>query len=122
MPATRTPNIPHTTLYYLKCVGGGILSCGLTHTAICPLDVVKCNRQVNPEQYKGLIQGASKAKNNGKGFGQIASEFGYSNLLTKGLGTRIIIIGTLTGLQWWIYDSYKVAMGLGSSGGGAAKK
>jgi solute carrier family 25 (mitochondrial phosphate transporter), member 3 len=307
----KDPNIPHTTSYYLKCVGGGILSCGLTHTAVCPLDVVKCNMQVNPEQYKGLIQGlkllvstegtgaagmwkgwlptllgysaqgcfkfglyeffkdfygnlageenykkyegmiwlagsasaeffadialcpmemikvrvqtspkgefptqfgaalaamnadrakynfpfgsvvplwsrqipytmakffffekvvrlfyskvftkpkeeyskatqlsitfasgyiagvvcaivshpadtlvsqASKAKNNGKGFGQIASEFGYSNLLTKGLGTRIIMIGTLTGLQWWIYDSYKVAMGLGSSGGSAAKK
>lgn len=30
-----------------------------------------------------------------------------------GLGTRILMIGTLTGLQWWIYDSFKTAMGLG---------
>jgi len=32
------------------------------------------------------------------------------------------MIGTLTGLQWWIYDSFKVAMGLATTGGGAAKK
>ena len=307
----KDPNIPHTTSYYLKCVGGGILSCGLTHTAVCPLDVVKCNMQVNPEKYKGLISGlkivaaeegmgtagllkgwlptllgysaqgcfkfglyeffkdfysnlagyentkkyegliwlagsasaeffadialcpmemvkvkvqtspkgefptefsaawaemikrkeetgfpfrsvvplwsrqipytmakffffekvvrlfykhiftedkssyskttqlsitfasgyiagiicaivshpadtlvsqASKKKNQGKTFGQIAQEFGYSNLLTKGLPTRILMIGTLTGLQWWIYDSYKAAFGLGTSGGGGAAK
>jgi solute carrier family 25 phosphate transporter 3 len=305
----KDPNIPHTTSYYLKCVGGGILSCGLTHTAVCPLDVVKCNMQVAPEKYKGLISGlklvaaeegmgtsgllkgwlptllgysaqgcfkfglyeffkdyysnlagyentkkyegliwlagsasaeffadialcpmemvkvkvqtspkgefptqfgaawaemikrkdetgfpfrsvvplwsrqipytmakffffekvvrlfykhifteekssyskstqlsitfasgyiagvicaivshpadtlvsqAGKKKNQGKTFGQIAQEFGYSNLLTKGLPTRILMIGTLTGLQWWIYDTYKSAMGLGTSGGGSA--
>ena len=27
----------------------------------------------------------------------------------KGLGPRIIMIGTLTGLQWFIYDGVKVA-------------
>jgi len=59
-----------------------------------------------------------KASNQGKGFGQIASEFGYSNLLTKGLSTRILMIGTLTGLQWWIYDSFKTALGMGTTGGG----
>ena len=32
-----------------------------------------------------------------------------------GLGTRIIMIGTLTGLQWWIYGSFKNAMGFGTS-------
>lgn len=45
----------HTTDYYLKCCIGGILSCGLTHLAVCPLDVAKCNMQVNPEKYKGLV-------------------------------------------------------------------
>jgi len=30
------------------------------------------------------------------------------------------MIGTLTGLQWWIYDSFKVAMGLATTGGGGA--
>lgn len=292
--------IPHTAEYYFKCIGGGALSCGLTHTAVCPLDVVKCNMQVNPQKFTGLVPGlktliaeegmgaagcfkgwaptligysaqgafkfglyevfkdfysnmlgekiakewtgiiwlagsasaeffadaalcpmemvkvkmqtsakgtvplelgaavnymrttpgtnfpfgslvplwsrqipytmakfyffervvrlfytyvftnpresyskstqlsitfasgyiagvvcaivshpadtlvslAGKPANAGKSFGDIAKEFGYGNLFTKGLGTRIIMIGTLTGLQWWIYDSYKVAMGL----------
>jgi len=25
---------------------GGILSCGITHTLVCPLDIVKCRMQV----------------------------------------------------------------------------
>ena len=45
----------HTTDYYLKCCIGGILSCGLTHLAVCPLDVAKCNMQVDPTKYKGLV-------------------------------------------------------------------
>jgi solute carrier family 25 phosphate transporter 3 len=303
------PACPHDTSYYLKCMVGGILSCGLTHTAITPLDVTKCNMQVNPGKYKGLISGMrtiateegvaalgkgwaptligysmqglckfgfyeffkdtyanmvgeqaateyrgalwlaasasaeffadialcpmemvkvkvqtspagtfptglgaavaamsanraetrfpfgslvplwsrqipytmakfyffekvvelfythvftnprssyskgeqlgvtflsgytagvicaivshpadtlvsllGKAENKGKGFGQIASEFGYANLATKGLGTRVLMIGTFTGLQWWIYDTFKTAAGLGTSGGAAPKK
>jgi len=52
----RTKN-GHTTSFYTKCMLGGILSCGLTHTLVCPLDVVKCNMQVFPEKYTGLIQG-----------------------------------------------------------------
>ncbi len=39
-------HVPHDASYYSKCVVGGILACGLTHTAICPLDVTKCNMQV----------------------------------------------------------------------------
>lgn len=33
---------------------GGVLSCGLTHLAVTPLDVAKCNMQVDPVKYKGL--------------------------------------------------------------------
>jgi hypothetical protein len=36
--------IEHNVAYYLKCCFGGIMSCGLTHTAICPVDVVKCKK------------------------------------------------------------------------------
>ena len=32
--------------YYAFCGLGGILSCGLTHTAVVPLDLVKCRMQV----------------------------------------------------------------------------
>lgn len=32
--------------FYALCGLGGILSCGITHTAIVPLDLVKCRIQV----------------------------------------------------------------------------
>jgi len=64
-----------------------------------------------------IVSLMGKKENKGKGFGQIASEFGYSNLFTKGLSVRILMIGTLTGLQWYIYDSFKNIFGLGTTGG-----
>lgn len=36
---------------------GGILSCGITHTAIVPLDLVKCRIQTNADKYKGIFNG-----------------------------------------------------------------
>jgi solute carrier family 25 phosphate transporter 3 len=64
-----------------------------------------------------LVSQLGKAENKGKSVGQIAGEVGIANLATKGLGTRVLMIGTLTGLQWWIYDSFKAAFGLGTTGG-----
>lgn len=46
---------------------------------------------------------------------QIYGEIGFKGLWA-GLGARIFMIGTLTGLQWWIYDSFKTAFGLQASG------
>ncbi|KAF3324102.1 mitochondrial phosphate carrier protein 3 [Carex littledalei] len=43
--------------YYAACTAGGILSCGLTHTAVTPLDLVKCNMQINPTKYKSISSG-----------------------------------------------------------------
>nr|CDJ84182.1 Mitochondrial substrate solute carrier domain containing protein [Haemonchus contortus]CDJ84730.1 Mitochondrial substrate solute carrier domain containing protein [Haemonchus contortus] len=43
--------------YYALCAFGGVLSCGTTHTAIVPLDLVKCRIQVNPEKYKNIVTG-----------------------------------------------------------------
>ncbi|XP_034497151.1 phosphate carrier protein, mitochondrial-like [Ailuropoda melanoleuca] len=43
--------------YLLLCGLGGMLSCGLTHTAIVPLDLVKCRMQVDPGKYKGIVSG-----------------------------------------------------------------
>eukprot|EP00918_Siedleckia_nematoides_P038517 GHVU01083705.1.p1 GENE.GHVU01083705.1~~GHVU01083705.1.p1 ORF type:complete len:193 (-),score=37.04 GHVU01083705.1:2-580(-) len=69
-----------------------------------------------------LVSLKGKASNKGKTFGQMAREAGATTLLTKGLGTRVLMIGTLTGLQWWLYDSFKAAMGMGTTGGGSRKK
>ncbi|KAF1758997.1 hypothetical protein GCK72_015457 [Caenorhabditis remanei] len=35
-----------TGKYYAYCAFGGVLSCGITHTAMIPLDLVKCRIQV----------------------------------------------------------------------------
>jgi len=54
-------------------------------------------------------------ENKNKPWGQMASEMGTKDLFTKGLGTRVIMIGTLTGLQWWIYGSWKSFLGFGTA-------
>jgi len=64
-----------------------------------------------------LVSLMGKPSNRGKSIGTIASEVGIASLATKGLGTRVLMIGTLTGFQWWIYDSFKAAMGMGTTGG-----
>jgi solute carrier family 25 phosphate transporter 3 len=40
----------HTPLFYATCALGGVLSTGLTHLAVTPLDLVKCNMQVRHRQ------------------------------------------------------------------------
>ncbi|KAF8363911.1 hypothetical protein PRIPAC_90834 [Pristionchus pacificus] len=43
--------------YYALCGIGGMLACGVTHTGMVPLDLVKCRIQVNPEKYRGIVSG-----------------------------------------------------------------
>ncbi|ODQ78516.1 hypothetical protein BABINDRAFT_172266 [Babjeviella inositovora NRRL Y-12698] len=50
----------YTPEYYAACTFGGIIACGPTHSAVTPLDLVKCRRQVDPTLYKSNIQGWSK--------------------------------------------------------------
>jgi solute carrier family 25 phosphate transporter 3 len=64
-----------------------------------------------------IVSQLGKASNKGKSVGTIVGEVGMANLATKGLSTRVLMIGTLTGFQWWIYDSFKSAMGMGTTGG-----
>jgi len=43
--------------YYGLCAFGGLLSCGLTHTAVVPLDLVKCRIQVDAAKYGNIVKG-----------------------------------------------------------------
>lgn len=61
-----------------------------------------------------LVSMKGNPDNKGKSFGQMASEMGTKDLFTKGLSTRVIMIGTLTGLQWYIYGLTKTFFGLGT--------
>ncbi|KAK6928586.1 Mitochondrial substrate/solute carrier [Dillenia turbinata] len=47
----------YSPAFYAACTFGGILSCGLTHTAVTPLDLVKCNMQIDPAKYKSISSG-----------------------------------------------------------------
>jgi hypothetical protein len=48
------------------------------------------------------------------GYGETPAT-GWSGLW-KGFGPRVVMIGTLTALQWFIYDSVKVAFGIPTTG------
>lgn len=61
-----------------------------------------------------LVSMKGIAENKTKSWGQMASEMGTRDLFLKGLGTRVLMIGTLTGLQWWIYGAFKNVMGFGT--------
>ncbi|KAK4157821.1 mitochondrial carrier domain-containing protein [Chaetomidium leptoderma] len=58
----------------------------------------------------------------GESFGTVTSRI-YADIgfrgLWNGLPVRIVMIGTLTGMQWMIYDYFKIFMGLPTTGGGA---
>lgn len=68
--------------YFAYCGLGGIISCGITHTAIVPLDLVKCRIQVNPEKYKSVATGfrvtIQEEGMRGLGKGWAPTFFGYS--------------------------------------------
>jgi len=45
-----------------------------------------------------LVSQLGKPQNKGKSLGAIVNEVGFGTLATKGLGTRVVMIGTLTGM------------------------
>ena len=49
---------------------------------------------------------------------EIIERVGLRTLATKGLGLRIVKTGTIIASQWLIYDSFKSAFGMGTTGGG----
>ncbi|XP_074589167.1 mitochondrial phosphate carrier protein 3, mitochondrial-like [Curcuma longa] len=58
----RAPNEPgkiklYSPAFYAACTAGGMACCGLTHMAVTPLDVVKCNMQIDPAKYKSISSG-----------------------------------------------------------------
>jgi solute carrier family 25 phosphate transporter 3 len=57
--------------------------------------------------------------NNAKGatVGDAVNKLGMWGLFTRGLPLRIVMIGTLTGAQWGLYDAFKVMVGLPTTGG-----
>ncbi|CAA7400509.1 unnamed protein product [Spirodela intermedia] len=57
IPAPREKIELYSPQFYAACTAGGIASCGLTHMAVTPLDLVKCNMQIDPTKYKSITSG-----------------------------------------------------------------
>ncbi|KAH1302220.1 hypothetical protein KXX11_003165 [Aspergillus fumigatus] len=79
---------PWTPKYYAACTVGGLLACGLTHTAVTPLDLVKCRRQVDSQLYKSNME-AFRVIRNAEGIrgvftGWSPTFFGYSGAKAQG--------------------------------------
>ncbi|KAL4796983.1 mitochondrial carrier domain-containing protein [Aspergillus venezuelensis] len=85
----------------------GILCAIVSHPADVMVSKLNANRKA------GEAFGAATSR--------IYKEIGFMGLW-NGLPVRIVMIGTLTGLQWMIYDSFKIFMGLPTTGGGPAPK
>jgi len=92
------PVVFGTGKYFALCGLGGVLSCGLTHTFIVPLDLIKCRIQVDPKKYKGIVSGfrttLAEEGLRGLGRGWAPTAIGYS---MQGLG------------KFGFYELFKVA-------------
>jgi solute carrier family 25 phosphate transporter 3 len=99
------PNLEATVVYgspefYALCSFGGALSCGLTHTAVVPLDLVKCRLQVDSAKYKNL----------GNGFKVTLAEEGARGLV-KGWAPTLIGY-SIQGLgKFGFYEAFKILYG-----------
>ena len=82
----------------------GILCAIVSHPADVMVSKLNANRQ------PGESFGAAT--------GRIYKDIGFGGLW-NGLPVRIVMIGTLTGLQWMIYDYFKIFMGFPTTGGAA---
>lgn len=67
------------------------------------------------------LYNAKSDKGIGDSIKKIYADIGFKGLWA-GLTARILMVGTLTGFQWWIYNTFKTAVGLQATGGEAVAK
>jgi solute carrier family 25 phosphate transporter 3 len=91
-----------TAVSFAAGYAAGILCAIVSHPADVMVSKLNANREA------GESFGAATSR--------IYKDIGFRGLWS-GLPIRIVMIGTLTGLQWMIYDSFKIFMGLPTSGG-----
>jgi len=62
--------------YYLKGALAGGICCGITHGAVCPIDVVKTRIQLQPEVYNSGMIGGFRTVIKNEGVGALATGLG----------------------------------------------
>ncbi|KAI9488677.1 mitochondrial carrier domain-containing protein [Zychaea mexicana] len=85
---------------------GGYIAGILCATVSHPADVIVSKLNNLPKAEAGHKQA---------GLADVAKELGWKGVW-RGLGPRIVMIGTLTALQWLVYDTFKVYVGLPTTG------
>eukprot|EP00271_Cylindrocystis_brebissonii_P007180 TRINITY_DN2040_c0_g1_i1.p1 TRINITY_DN2040_c0_g1~~TRINITY_DN2040_c0_g1_i1.p1 ORF type:complete len:370 (+),score=48.11 TRINITY_DN2040_c0_g1_i1:208-1317(+) len=86
----------YSSQYYATCTAGGIISCGLTHMAVTPLDLVKCNMQIDPVKYKTI----------GSGFGILYKEQGIPGFF-KGWFPTLLGYSAQGACKFGFYEFFK---------------
>ncbi|CAM0872394.1 unnamed protein product [Alopecurus aequalis] len=86
----------HTPLFYATCALGGVLSTGLTHLAVTPLDLVKCNMQVDPSKYRDISSG----------FGVLLQEQGLGGFF-KGWMATLVGYSSQGACKFGFYEYFK---------------
>ncbi|ODV82842.1 hypothetical protein CANARDRAFT_10133 [[Candida] arabinofermentans NRRL YB-2248] len=101
-PKTDYSKLQQTGVSFLGGYIAGIFCAVCSHPADVMVSLI--NNQSNKQ--KGSMIDNVKT---------IYSKIGFKGLW-NGLPVRIVMIGTLTGFQWLIYDSFKVSIGLPTTG------
>ncbi|KAE8693981.1 Phosphate carrier protein [Hibiscus syriacus] len=96
IPAPKEKIQMYSPAFYGACTMGGILSCGLTHTAVTPLDLVKCNMQIDPVKYKSISSG----------FGVLLREQGVKGL-SKGWVPTLLGYSAQGACKFGFYEFFK---------------
>ncbi|XP_065872677.1 mitochondrial phosphate carrier protein 3, mitochondrial-like [Euphorbia lathyris] len=86
----------YSPAFYAASAAGGILSCGITHTAVTPLDLVKCNMQIDPSKYKSVTSG----------FGVLLKEQGVKGLF-KGWTPTLLGYSAQGACKMGFYEFFK---------------
>ncbi|ORC90442.1 putative mitochondrial carrier protein [Trypanosoma theileri] len=102
-PRSATPKSVQLLISLLAGVLAGVLCAIVSH----PADTI-----VSKLNQRGDTTG-SASKNT---FFYIMRDIGWYGLW-KGIGPRILMVGALTAMQWMLYDTFKVLVGLPTTGG-----
>jgi solute carrier family 25 phosphate transporter 3 len=96
----------YSSTYYAMCGIGGIISCGGTHAAMTPVDLVKCNAQVNKEVFPGAIAGIRAIYTGAPQVKALGFGSGFTGLV-KGWGPTLIGYSAQGLCKFGFYEYFK---------------
>ena len=100
-PASYYSSLQQTGISFLGGYIAGIFCAGVSHPADTMVSKVTSEKKPTESLLEALLR--------------IYKRIGFAGVW-NGLPVRIVMVGTLTGFQWLIYDSFKVYVGLPTTG------